>query len=178
MKRVAAALLAAALLAGCGASHKTPVVVDGSNPTEAPAGERLPAVSLKGLDGEEPLAVGELMGTPTIINLWASYCGPCKTELPILAKAHTSYGDRVRIIGIDFADGDDNAARALARNAGVDYPLYVDPKSLVKNDLRVIGLPQTVFVDAQGTIVATERAAFGSSSELSAAIEKHLGVKP
>lgn len=178
VKALAAALLALTVLAGCGSSHQTPVVVGGSARASEPAREQLPDVTLKGLGDEAPLAVSRITGTPTVINLWASWCGPCKAELPILAGAHTAYGDRVRFIGIDFADQAPSAARSLARSAGVTYPLYADPTSSIRKDLAVIGLPQTVFVDAQGTIVATERAAFRSSSDLSAAIEQHLGVKP
>ena len=181
MRRIAAAL-AIALLAGCSSSPAAkpdPGAKPDTAPTETVAAtESLPDVTLDGLVDEKPLAVADLTGTPTVINLWASWCGPCKKELPILAKAHTSYGDRVRILGVDFADESPAAAISLAGSAGVTYPLYVDPKSKLKNDLRVIGLPQTVFVDGQGTIVATERRAFRTQADLSAAILKHLGVKP
>ncbi len=178
MKRMAAAL-AIGLLASCGSTTVGNPTPSGATTTAtSTVKEKLPTVTLKGLNGEDPLTVSDLKGTPTVINLWASWCGPCKTELPILARAHTSYGAKVRMIGIDFDDGDSAAAIDLARTAGVTYPLYADPKSRVRSDLAVIGLPQTVFVDGQGTIVATERLAFRSYADLTAAIEKHLGVKP
>ena len=58
------------------------------------------------------------------------------------------------------------------------FPLLADPDADAKVPFKVIGLPQTVFVDAQGTMVATERIAFRSYADLTAAIEKHLGVAP
>lgn len=138
----------------------------------------LPALTLDCLGGGQPVRLSGLLGKPTVINLWASWCGPCREELPLLAKAHRELGGSVRIVGIDFADDAPDAALELAAKSGVTYPLLADPKSSVKRDLKVVGLPQTVFVDAQGTIVATERRAYRSYDDLTNAISKHLGVKP
>lgn len=165
------------VLVGCaGQSHKTPE-------TKAPAstgGSRvaLPDVTLAALGEGTPIHLAGLRGKPTVINLWAIWCTPCRKELPLLARADRELGDKVRVLGIDFADGSPGAALDLARRAGVTYPLVADPKSSVRHDLKVVGLPQTVFVDAQGTIVATERRPFRSYADLTTAISQHLGVKP
>lgn len=143
-----------------------------------PADDPLPDLTLDCLGGGTPVRLSGLAGTPTVINFWASWCAPCREELPLLAKAHEAYGDQLRVIGVDFADSAPDAALELAEQSGVTYPLLSDPDSDTKVPLRVIGLPQTVFVDAQGTMVATERVAFRSYAELTAAIEKHLGVAP
>ena len=144
----------------------------------APAEQGLPDLTLDCLGGGDPVRLSGLAGTPTVINLWASWCGPCREELPLLARAHDAYGDRVRIIGVDFADSAPDAALELARVTGVTYPLLSDPESTAKAPLKVVGLPQTVFVDRQGRMVATERIAFRSYAELTAAIDRHLGVAP
>ena len=144
----------------------------------APADDALPDLTLDCLGGGTPVRLSGLAGTPTVINLWASWCAPCREELPLLAKAHRAYGDKVRIIGVDFDDSAPDAALELAERSGVTYPLLSDPDAETKASLKVIGLPQTVFVDAQGTMVATERVAFRSYADLKAAIEKHLGVAP
>ena len=146
--------------------------------TTKPKTDGLPGLVLDCLGGGPPVHLAGLPGEPTVINLWASWCGPCKKELPHFAKADRELGDRVQILGIDFADDEPDAALELAKRAGVAYPLLFDPKSSVKADLKVVGLPQTVFVDAQGTIVATERRAYRSYDDLTSAISKHLGVKP
>jgi thiol-disulfide isomerase/thioredoxin len=148
-----------------------------TTPTKA-ADQGLPAITLECLGGGSPVQLAGLSGEPAVINLWASWCTPCRKELPLLAKAHRELGDNVQILGIDFADDAPDAAIAMAANAGVTYPLLADPESSVKADLKVIGLPQTVFVDAQGTIVATERRAYRSYDDLINAISNHLGVKP
>lgn len=204
MKRAALAVLVGMVLAGCAAPRTEPAeptfgggsstapdaadlarakadagIEDCPKTTKTtPKDEGLPGLVLDCLGGGSPVHLAGLSGEPTVINLWASWCGPCKKELPHFAKAHRELGDRVQILGIDFADDEPDAALELAKLAGVTYPLLADPNSSVKADLKVVGLPQTVFVDAQGTIVATERRVYRSYGDLTTAISKHLGVKP
>lgn len=140
--------------------------------------EALPGLTLECLGGGTPVDLSRLTGTPTVINVWASWCIPCRKELPLLARADADYGDAIRIIGIDYQDQAPDGAIALAEASGVTYPLLSDPDQKTKGSLRVVGLPQTVFVDAQGRMVATERVAYRSYADLTAAIERHLGVTP
>ena len=144
---------------------------------KAPGVRALPDVTLECLGGGTPVRLSGLTGTPTVINLWASWCQPCRKELPLLAKADQSYGDSLRILGIDFDDADPDDAIELARSSGVTYPLLVDRDTAVKAPFAVAGLPWTIFVDAQGRLVATERTPFRSYADLTAAIQRHLGVK-
>lgn len=141
-------------------------------------GDVLADVTLACLGGGPDVNLAALAGTPTVINLWASWCTPCRKELPLLARADRELGDAVQIIGIDYRDADPDRAIELARLSGVTYPQLVDRDEDSKAELKVVGLPQTVFVNAQGTIVATERKEFSSYAELVAAIERHLGVTP
>ncbi|MET0930652.1 MAG: TlpA disulfide reductase family protein [Aeromicrobium sp.] len=138
----------------------------------------LPDVTLACLGGGRSVNLAGLTGTPTVINLWASWCVPCRKELPLLARADAEHGDGLRIIGIDFKETSPDDAIELARVSGVTYPQLSDPDQSTARSLGVVALPQTVFVDGQGTIVATERKEFRSYAELSAAIERHLGVTP
>ncbi len=140
--------------------------------------DALPDITLPCLGGGSPVRLSGLTGTPTVINLWATWCGPCRDELPLLAKAHDEYGPALQFIGIDFDDPSPGGAIELARSAGVTYPLLADRDSSIKGALAVVGLPQTIFVDAQGRMVATERAPFRSYADLTAAIRRHLGVRP
>lgn len=150
-------------------------VADG---TPTGGGDTLPDLTLACLGGGPPVNLAGLAGTPTVINLWASWCKPCRKELPLLAQADANYGDAVRFVGIDFRDEAPDAAIELAGASGATYPQLVDRDEDSKAALKVVALPQTVFVDAQGTIVATERKQFHSYAELTSAIERHLGVTP
>ena len=138
----------------------------------------LPDVTLDCLGGGTPVDLARLTGRPTVINLWASWCIECRTELPLLARADAAMGDEVQFLGIDFKDESPDRAIALAQASGVTYPQLSDPDQRTVGSFKVVGLPQTIFVDAQGTMVATERAAYRSYADLAAAIERHLGVTP
>jgi thiol-disulfide isomerase/thioredoxin len=199
---VRAALAVAALLAvaACGSSEPTstkPTFGGGSAPAVpadelaaakqsagiqdcpppgAKAATDLPDLTLSCLGGGRDVDLARLTGTPTVINVWASWCAPCRAELPLLARADQAYGVRVRVLGIDFDDSAPDHAIDLARTSGVTYPLLVDRAGETRKPFGVVGLPQTVFVDAQGRMVATERVAFRSYVDLTAAISKHLGV--
>ena len=150
-----------------------------ASPRAATGKDALPDVTLDCLGGGTPVELSSLAGgRPTVINLWASWCVPCRKELPLLARAHEELGDAVQVIGIDYKDPAPDDAIELARVSGVTYPQLSDPDQKTASALKVVALPQTVFVDAQGTIVATERKEFRSYAELTAAIERHLGVAP
>ncbi len=144
----------------------------------APSSQALPDITLDCLGGGTSVDLSTLTGTPTVINLWASWCEPCRKELPLLAKADESYGGSLRILGVDFDDPAPDDAIELLASSGVTYPQLVDRDSAIRSSLGVIGLPQTVFVDAQGRMVATERTPFRSYADLTAAISRHLGVNP
>lgn len=121
-----------------------------------------------------PLAVG---GRPTVVNVWASWCVECRTETPLLAQAAERFAG-VRFVGIVFADRAPMDAVALARGSGATYMQYADTDSFTKLPLRLRGLPQTVFIAADGTIAGVVRTAFRTREDVDAAIEKYLGVTP
>ena len=143
-----------------------------STSTSKPAAEkRLPAVTLKSLDGGKPVDLRDLRG-PLVVNLWASWCVPCRTELPLYADFAKKYAGRVDVLGIDFQETRVDAALQLARKSGVTYPLVADPDGSV----RAIGLPKLMLVDAEGTITHEEYVEITSPAQLEDLVSKHLGV--
>ncbi|WP_375001028.1 TlpA family protein disulfide reductase [Aeromicrobium sp. CTD01-1L150] len=141
------------------------------------AGAPLPELHLTCLHDGEPVDLSRIEG-PAVVNLWASWCKPCREELPLLARLDEEAGEEVSVIGIDVADRAPEAALELAERSGVTYPQLFDPDQLTRAPLRVVGLPQTVFVDEQGIMVATERTPYRSYGDLTAALDRHLGVRP
>lgn len=139
--------------------------------------DALPALELACLGGDGSVDLSRLRG-PAVVNLWASWCRPCREELPLLARLDAEVGDEVAVVGIDVQDGAPEAAVDLARDAGVTYPQLSDPDATVRGPLRLVGLPQTVFVDAQGRMVATERVPYTAYADLAAAVRRHLEVQP
>ncbi len=99
--------------------------------------------------------LGQLRGTPVVVNIWGSWCGPCRTEAPHLAAAHATYGDRVQFIGVDILDVRESA-REFIEEFGWTYPNVFDPSAAgdIRNQLGYLGQPVTLFYDADGTLVA------------------------
>jgi cytochrome c biogenesis protein CcmG/thiol:disulfide interchange protein DsbE len=93
-------------------------------------------------------------GTPVLVNIWASWCGPCRKEAPFLAAANRTYGDRVQFIGVDILDARDSA-RAFMQESGWTYPSVFDPNGAIRDGLGVLGQPATLFYDASGDLVDT-----------------------
>jgi cytochrome c biogenesis protein CcmG, thiol:disulfide interchange protein DsbE len=91
-------------------------------------------------------------GRPVLINFFASWCGPCKRETPLLATFYKAQHGRVLIVGID---ANDRAAAALSfiRSAGLSYPVGVDPAGTVATSYGIIALPQTFMLNARHQIV-------------------------
>lgn len=137
----------------------------------------LPTLELPCLGGDGSVDLSRLRG-PAVVNFWASNCKPCREELPLLARLDRDTGDRLTVVGLDVRDADPDAAVALARRSGVTYPQLSDPTFRTRGAFRVLGLPQTVFVDAQGRMVATERVPYTSYADLTGAVRRHLEVQP
>lgn len=114
-------------------------------------GEPLPRASLRSLSTAEPADL-ETDGTPLVINFWASWCAPCRAEMPAFEQVHQELGDQVRIVGVTDEDDHDASTKA-ADAAGVTYPLLVDEDQTLLTDLKISGLPGTVFVDADGKVI-------------------------
>jgi thiol-disulfide isomerase/thioredoxin len=91
-------------------------------------------------------------GTPLMVNIWGSWCPPCRKEAPLLAAAHETFGDRVQFVGIDILDTRDSA-RAFMRRFGWTYPSVYDPNASIRDALGVLGQPATLFYDANGQLV-------------------------
>lgn len=118
----------------------------------APASDqRLLDISLPCLTAGSAVNPARLAGRPTVVNLWATWCQPCRQEMPILQKAAQRHGDRVQFLGVNTKDQPDWAAEFL-QEVKVTYPQVVDTDGRLLNSLRSPGLPVTVVLDPQGQI--------------------------
>ena len=91
------------------------------------------------------------------MNLWATWCGPCRAEMPAFQTVSTEIDD-VRFVGVNQGDAGD-AATEFLDEVGVDFDQYLDPDGALTNALRVAGLPATFVIDADGTIVEVHNGA-------------------
>jgi cytochrome c biogenesis protein CcmG/thiol:disulfide interchange protein DsbE len=126
----------------------------GRDPREVPfmlKGQAAPVFTLREMGSGKPVRLEELKGRPVVINFWASWCGPCKMEHPVLEWGQREFGDQVQFLGVVFEDTEDNA-KAFLRQYGASFPQLIDPHSTVAVDYGVAGVPETYFIDAQGII--------------------------
>jgi thiol-disulfide isomerase/thioredoxin len=121
------------------------------------------------------LDLGRAPGTPTVLNLWASWCGPCREELPLVQQLADLAGDRVRVVGVISQDGVPQAA-SFAEDAGVTLPGAFDGQGEVAAALGLRGLPHTVFLAADGSVAFVRTGAVESLEELRGLVAEHLGV--
>lgn len=192
--RLPAVLAAAVLLAGCaGGTQAGGAAPSGPGATGAPA----PAAALVGCPEQtaDPAAGGEALpdlvfdcpaggsldltrapGVPTVVNLWGSWCAPCREELPLFEELATGAGDRVRVVGLISKDGLPQAG-SFAADAGITFPSAFDGEGQLMAEFGLNALPFTMFLAADGTLVHTRLGPVASVEELRGLVADHLGVQ-
>jgi len=176
-----ALLLAALLTGGCGASSGGDG--SGSHPdyARALAGSPAPLATLhRQADtlipgGREAFEkrLSQLRGYPVVANIWASWCGPCRAEFPVLQELSARYGRRVAFVGINAEDSDAAAATFL-REEPVPYPSYTDPGKEVLASLGGYGgFPDTAYYGPSGKLLFLKQGQYRQSSELEADIRRY-----
>jgi cytochrome c biogenesis protein CcmG/thiol:disulfide interchange protein DsbE len=192
-RRRGAGLLAGALtlLAGCtSASSEEP---DAASPSTAvadadtdlaPCAEQpdqpAPDTDLSGIAlpcfSGGTLDFGRAQGAPTVVNLWASWCGPCRDELPLMQQLADAAGGKVAVVGVVSKDGVDQAT-SFAADAGATFPSAFDGDGELMTQLGLNALPYTYFLDAHGAITYTQVGPVHSLDELEGLVADHLGVQ-
>jgi peroxiredoxin len=144
--------------------------------TPAPGGgEPLPELSLPCLDGGHPVQVAAIRG-PAVVNLWASWCAPCRSELPAFQRYADRAAGAVRVVGVASNDRVD-ASRALARDLHLTFPMLFDEDARLLGASGKIALPVTLFVDSAGRIRYVYNAQPLDEAALSALVAQHLGIR-
>jgi cytochrome c biogenesis protein CcmG/thiol:disulfide interchange protein DsbE len=126
-----------------------------TGPTVVRVGDAAPAFALADLDGN-PVSLAELQGRPVIVNFWASWCGPCLDEVPMLRDAASAHArDGLAIVGIVFRDRSE-AARAFLARMGAAWPGVMDPGEAVAARYGIIWPPDSFFINRDGVVTARQ----------------------
>ena len=124
-----------------------------SDPLVGRTGQTAPAFSIPNLAmSSHTIAPADFRGKALVINFWASWCIPCRTEMPLLERAHRAAGGQVQFLGIDSNDTS-GAAVTFLNQVHVTYMVGSDDGGTVATDYGLFGLPTTVFISPSGTIV-------------------------
>jgi thiol-disulfide isomerase/thioredoxin len=173
MKRLAMAV-AVLLLAGC------------SSPSEKIAGEVVScesilssatenSIMLDCLDGTDGASINGIKG-PAIINVWGSWCGPCKEEMPILRSFYEKAQGKLALIGVDVEEASIEDGREFVENYGITWPNLYDADGKSRAYFGM-GVPVTWFIAADGNVAYKHIGVIKSEKELISMASKYLGVK-
>jgi cytochrome c biogenesis protein CcmG/thiol:disulfide interchange protein DsbE len=142
---------------------------------DAQGADLLPPLSFD-CPGGGSLDLARAPGQPTVLNLWGSWCTPCREELPLMQQFADAAAGQVRVMGLISKDGRPQA-ESFAAEAGVTFPSAFDADGELMTDLGLNGLPYTYFLDADGGLVYTQVGPVTSVDELRALAAEHLGVQ-
>jgi peroxiredoxin len=138
-------LLAAAALGACGATPRE----------EAPVvGAHAPGYAATTLAGDS-VRLAQLAGRPVLLNIWATWCPPCREEMPGLERLSKELGpEGLRVVGVSVdAKGDDDAVRDFLRENGITFTILRDPDARVSEAFRTTGVPETFLIGRDGVIL-------------------------
>ena len=125
-------------------------------PTESVSENPAPDVTIVDTDGNE-VKLSDFRGTPVILNFWASWCGPCKSEMPHFQEAYETYGEEIQFLMVNMSSGfgDTRAdAQKILDEGGYSFPVYYDDRMECAYAYSVSAIPMTVFIDKNGGIVS------------------------
>ncbi|GAB3308023.1 redoxin family protein [Epidermidibacterium keratini] len=141
-----------------------------------PADQALPDVTLECLsEGSEPVSMSGAPPRPTIVNLWATWCAPCRQEIPLLQEFAQKAAGKVDVLGVVTADSA-SAARDFALEFDMGFPSVIDTDSVLMTDLGMQALPDSVLIRADGSVANVHIGAFSSLEQIVSLVAKELGV--
>lgn len=111
-----------------------------------------PAFELKTLEGK-PLSLAEYKGKVILLNFWATWCGPCRAEIPDLVELQNKYKDQFQIIGLVVDDDDEEAVKKFVADSDINYPVALASDAVRLEYGGIVALPTSFVLDAEGRVV-------------------------
>lgn len=148
MKKLICLLLALLLLTGCTAAKP--------QTTEQEQTDKAPDFTAYDSQGN-PVSLHDFAGKPVILNFWASWCGPCKMEMPDFQAAYEKYGEQIHFVIVNLTDGEQEtveSAQAHIQKNGYTFPVYYDKDLSGASAYSVRSIPLTLFLDSELNLVA------------------------
>lgn len=140
------------------------------DPDSGEAAETVPDFTVTAMDGRA-VSLSDCFGRPCVVNFWATWCPPCRGELPAFERAWEQYGDRVEFLMVALVDGareTENTVRAFIEENGYRFPVYMDTDGSAAGDYGIYSIPMTVLTDADGRLFGGQIGAMEEAALLSA----------
>jgi thiol-disulfide isomerase/thioredoxin len=163
-----------------GAKSRTAASTAGAEPESArtEVGDPMPAYAAAYLDGK-PLNLANEKGSVIFLNVWATWCGPCRFETPELQALQNQYAaNGLKVIGVSVDEGDKAEVKTFVAEQKITYPIAVDPEGRIATLLQTTVLPTSLLIDRDGKIVWRQiGAVMPNDAKLKAAVEKAVAAK-
>jgi len=161
--------------------HSSTCAVLGSNKPSPPGisppatgtgiGNLAPDFELQSLDGQT-FSLSNMQGKPVLLNFWATWCGPCRFEMPLLQEIYEEYsGKGLVLVTVDIGESPSQVEKSL-QSQGLSLPVLLDTRAKVATTYNVSGIPTTLFIDKDGIIKDKKIGAFTSKSEIEKSLNK------
>ena len=158
--RILALILCALLLVGCSAApaETTAPTTQPDATTQATEPVDLTAPDFTVYDAQgNPHKLSDFRGKPVVLNFWASWCPPCKAEMPDFEEAYQSRGEDIHFVMVNLTDGQSETVATASQflaESGYTFPVYFDTQGQAATVYGIQSIPTTFFIDAEGKIVA------------------------
>ena len=146
-------LAVSVLLCGCGGKTAAPDTNQPDNASTTPAENPMAVPDFTVYDEDsQPVMLSDFLGKPIVLNFWASWCGPCKQEMPGFQKVYEELGGEVNFVMVDVGEHMDEAL-AFLKTTDYTFPVYFDVNNSASYAYQVSSIPTTYFIDAEGNLV-------------------------
>jgi thiol-disulfide isomerase/thioredoxin len=133
-------------------------------------GERAPEYGARSFAGDS-IDFADFQGQPFMVNLWATWCAPCRAEMPELQELSEHYGESLKVIGVSIdGHGSKDLIQDFLEEVGVDFQILLDPDRRFVREFTSVGVPETFLIDADGIIRAHWIGRFYPSSSANVAL--------
>ena len=160
------------LVVGCSTSAPTPTPTPSPTPTPAPqVGKPAPDFQLPNLEGQA-VSLSDLRGKPVFLNFWATWCGPCRHEMPFIQEIFEEWSDEgLVILAVDIGEAP-SRVRDFIQSGNFSFPVLLDTSQDVALEYNVRGIPTTFLIDKDGIIQVMKVGSFSSTAEIEKSLSK------
>lgn len=134
-------------------SRKKPAPKKAPEPAETNVGSMMPAYHAKLIDGAD-FDLASQKGSVVLLNVWATWCQPCRFEIPELEKMHHELSSRgVKVVGVSLDDSGVDGVKQFVKDQKMSYTIAIDPEGTIANIFQTSIIPTTVLIDKTGKVV-------------------------